>query len=265
MRDSWHSLRAFTQARIALGSAGSAVRTQSHLDFQLAHAEARDAVWKDWDYASFLISMQNQSASAIHLDTQAETRTLYLQRPDLGRRLNSKSLATLAKSGLSGFDLALIVSNGLSTTSVERHALPFLNELMPSFKRYGISATPIFSVPNGRVALSDEIGVALKTRASLIIIGERPGLSAADSLGAYITLSPARENTDAQRNCLSNIREPDGLAYRTAAEKICYLILKGFQLGLGGVALKDDSPDDPRLLAQSLELMTHQSPETDEG
>jgi ethanolamine ammonia-lyase small subunit len=260
--DSWHSLRAFTQARIALGSAGSAVRTQSHLDFQLAHAESRDAVWKDWDYESFVIAVQQQSASAIHLETQAETRTLYLQRPDLGRCLKPESLATLMENEPGGHDLALIVSNGLSTTSVERHALPFLNELMPSFKSWGINATPILVVPNGRVALSDEIGVALRTRASLILIGERPGLSAADSLGAYITLTPARKNTDAQRNCLSNIREPDGLAYRTAADKICYLILKGFRLGLGGVALKDDSPDDPALLAQSLLLMTLQSSES---
>jgi ethanolamine ammonia-lyase small subunit len=260
VKDSWHSLRAFTQARIAIGSAGSAVRTQSHLEFQLAHAEARDAVWKDWDFEKFLIGVQKQSAYAIHLETQAETRSLYLQRPDLGRRLMAQSLATLMETGPSGFDLALIVSNGLSTTSVERHALPFLNVLMPSLKKCGISVTPILTVPNGRVALSDEIGMALKTRASLILIGERPGLSAADSLGAYITLAPARDNTDAQRNCLSNIREPDGLAYRTAADKICYLLLKGLRLGVGGVALKDDSPDDPTLLEQSLDLLTHQPP-----
>lgn len=250
--DAWHTLRAFTQARIGQGSVGSAQRTASLIDFQVAHAEARDAVWKEWDCARFKAEVEKQLGSAIQLDSKAQTRTTYLQRPDWGRSLKSESLLTLEASPAKGFDIALIVSNGLSTTAIETHALPFLRVLSESLKGCGLLASPILLVPNGRVALSDEIGVALKSRASLILIGERPGLSSADSIGAYLTIAPARGNTDAERNCISNIREPDGLDFRTATDKICYLTLKGLHQGIGGVSLKDDSPDDAALLGQSL-------------
>lgn len=253
--DPWHTLRVFTQARIGQGSVGSAQRTESLIDFQVAHAEARDAVWKEWDCEQFQTQVEEQFGSAIRIDSQAESRTLYLKRPDLGRSLNSKSLEALKVSQAQGFDIALIVSNGLSTTAVETHALPFLRVLRESLKGCSLSTSPIVLVPNGRVALSDQIGLALKSRVSLILIGERPGLSSADSLGAYLTMAPANGNTDAERNCLSNIREPDGLDYRTAADKICYLTLKGLRLGIGGVSLKDDSPDDPTLLGQALRLL----------
>jgi len=256
--DPWHSLRAFTQARIGQGSVGSAQRTESLIDFQVAHAEARDAVWKEWDCEHFQAQVEERFGSALRADSQAEMRTLYLRRPDLGRSLNRKSLDTLKAFETQGFDIALIVSNGLSTTAVETHALPFLKVLKESLAGCGLSTSPIVLVPNGRVALSDEIGIALKARVSLILIGERPGLSSADSLGAYLTITPAEGNTDAERNCLSNIREPDGLDYRTAADKICYLTLKGLSLGIGGVSLKDDSPDDPALLGQSLRLLVHE-------
>ena len=256
--DPWHTLRAFTQARIAQGSVGSAQRTKSLIDFQLAHAEARDAVWKEWDYERFRIEVKEGFGEALLLSSQAHSRTIYLQRPDLGRSLCNQSLLELEATKAQGFDIALIVSNGLSTTAIETHALPFLRVLSESLQGCGLSSSPIALVPNGRVALSDEIGVALKSRASLILIGERPGLSAADSLGAYLTISPANGNTDAERNCLSNIREPDGLDYRTAADKICYLTLKGLRQGIGGVSLKDDSPDDPALLRESLRLLASQ-------
>ena len=253
--DPWHTLRAFTQARIGQGSAGSAQRTKSLIDFQVAHAEARDAVWKEWDCEHFRAQVEDQLGLALRVDSQAEVRPIYLQRPDLGRSLNHQSLDVLKASKAQGFDMALIVSNGLSTTAVETHALPFLKILKESLTGCGLSTSPIVLVPNGRVALSDEIGLALESRVSLILIGERPGLSSADSLGAYLTIAPAAGNTDAERNCLSNIREPDGLDYRTAADKICYLTLKGLRQGMGGVSLKDDSPDDPALLGQSLRLL----------
>ena len=253
--DSWHTLRAFTQARIGQGSAGSAQKTRSLMEFQLAHAEARDAVWKEWDFELFRMAVEKRFGSAIQLTSQAHSRALYLQRPDLGRSLNKESREALQSSPGKGADVALIVSNGLSTTAVEAHTLKLLEALTHSLSASGLSTSPIVIVPNGRVALSDEIGAALRSRASLILIGERPGLSSADSLGAYITLTPTPGNTDAERNCLSNIREPDGLDYRTAANKICYLILKGLQQRIRGVFLKDDSPDDPLLLEESLRLI----------
>jgi ethanolamine ammonia-lyase small subunit len=259
--DPWHTLRAFTQARIGQGSVGSAQRTESLIDFQVAHAEARDAVWKEWDCESFRRQVEQQFGSAIQVESKAGTRTLYLKRPDWGRSLSDESLEALKTSEAQGFDIALILSNGLSTTAVETHALPFLRVLRESLKGCGLSTSPIVLVRNGRVALSDEIGIALKSRVSLILIGERPGLSSADSLGAYLTIAPAHSNTDAERNCLSNIREPDGLDYRTAADKICYLTLKGLREGIGGVSLKDDSPDDPALLGQSLRLLACEGPD----
>lgn len=253
--DPWHTLRAFTQARIGQGSVGSAQRTESLIDFQLAHAEARDAVWKEWNLDPFKRAAEQRFGSAIQLNSQASSRVLYLQRPDLGRSLSFESAHALKESSSKGFDVALILSNGLSTTAAEIHALRFLEVLIPSLEDCGLSRSPILLVPNGRVALSDEIGMALRTRVSLMLIGERPGLSSADSLGAYITIGPAIGNTDAERNCLSNIREPDGLEYRTAAHKICYLTLKGLSEGIRGVALKDDSPDEPLRLEESLRLL----------
>lgn len=253
--DPWHTLRAFTQARIGQGSVGSAQRTESLIDFQLAHAEARDAVWKEWDLDQFMRAAEQRGDSPILLSSQASSRVLYLQRPDLGRSLSTESLNTLEKSSSKGFDVALILSNGLSTTAAEIHALRFLEVLTQSLETCGLSRSPVLLVPNGRVALSDEIGAALRSRVSLMLIGERPGLSAADSLGAYITIAPRIGNTDAERNCLSNIREPDGLDYETAANKICYLILKGLNQNIRGVGLKDDSPDGLLLLRESVRLL----------
>jgi len=252
--DPWHTLKAFTRARIGQGSAGAAQRTASLMDFQLAHAEARDAVWKEWDYERFHMAVEKRFGKAIRLESKAYSRVLYLQRPDWGRSLTKDSLDTLEESGAKGLDVALIISNGLSTTAVETHALNLLEVLSESLQGCGLSTSPILLVPNGRVALSDEIGVALRSRVSLMLIGERPGLSSADSLGAYITIAPATGNSDAERNCLSNIQEPDGLDYRIAANKICYLMLKGLSQGIRGVSLKDDSPVEPLLLKESLSL-----------
>lgn len=256
MMDTWHTLRAFTQARIAQGSAGCGQRTASLLDFQIAHAEARDAVLKEWDSQAFLHMAQERYGAALMLATQASSRDIYLQRPDLGRKLSPESLARLVSAtDHHGHDVALAVSNGLSTTAVERHALPLLDVLIEYLKFCALTTSPVLIIPDGRVALSDEIGKALKAKVSLILIGERPGLSAADSLGAYITLSPAAGNTDAERNCISNIRQPDGLSYATAAGKIGYLIRKGLKYSIRGVALKDDSPESPDMLAATIKAL----------
>lgn len=255
--DAWHFLRSFTQARIAQGSAGSGQRTESLMDFLIAHAEARDAVWQDWDTESFVSASKNQLGIAHPLLTQISQRSVYLQRPDLGQKLMPESLSFLHDISIDHpCDVALIVSNGLSTTAVEHHALPLLRILLDLLARDQLVSSPILVVANARVALSDEIGQALKAKVSLILIGERPGLSAADSLGAYMTLDPLVGNTNAERNCISNIREPEGLSYRQAAEKIIYLILKGLRTGTRGVALKDDFPED-QLTVQSTRGLSH--------
>jgi ethanolamine ammonia-lyase small subunit len=253
--DNWHKLRALTKARIAQGSAGSAQRTEPLLDFQIAHAEARDAVWKEWDCHAFGKTLRKQQIDTLEIHSGATHRRLYLQRPDLGRNLDPDARKSLEPLSLTKPDIALIVSNGLSTPAIERHATGVLVALMEAFSRCGLTASPVIAIPNGRVALSDEIGVIVKARASVILIGERPGLSTADSLGIYITLNPSPGNTDAERNCISNIHEPDGLHYAKAADKTSYLLLKGLRLGIGGVELKDDSPDDHEALRQTLKLM----------
>lgn len=251
--DAWHVLRSFTQARIAQGSAGSAQRTESLMDFLIAHAETRDAVLQDWDTASFVQATKDQLGIAHPLSTMVSQRSVYLQRPDLGQKLMPESLSFLHATSIDqACDVALIVSNGLSTPAVENHALPVLHLLLGLLARYRLISSPILVVPNARVALSDEIGQALKAKVSLILIGERPGLSAADSLGAYITLDPLVGNTNAERNCISNIREPEGLSYRHAVEKIIYLITKGLSTGTRGVALKDDSPEKQLIGRSSL-------------
>lgn len=250
--DSWHALRSFTRARIAQGSAGSALPTSALLDFQLAHAQARDAVLKEWHLPLFEKQVKDLWSEVEILESCADNRAIYLQRPDLGRRLKDSSIQRLETMRGIAPDIALILSNGLSTTAVDHHAQPLLLALKDILTHLGLNTGPLFLVANGRVALSDEIGKRIGARSSIILIGERPGLSAPDSLGAYLTLFPEFGKNDADRNCISNIREPDGLSYRMAAGKMVYLLRKGFEMGIGGVALKDDSPSEPLQLESVL-------------
>lgn len=242
MNDPWHSLRRFTQARIAQGRAGTGVTTAAYLDFQLAHASARDAVLKPWDVEGFAAQLQPLSLAYLRLNTPVFDRTHYLQRPDLGRRLDDASLARLRQIAEPGFDVAIIVSNGLSSTAVESHGLPLLQQIVARYTDMQLSIAPICLVPNARVAVSDVIGASLQARLAVIVVGERPGFSAADSLGVYLTYAPREGNTDAERNCLSNIRPPDGLPYEAAAQKLAYLSREALRNGISGVSLKDDMP-----------------------
>jgi ethanolamine ammonia-lyase small subunit len=240
MSDSWLALRRFTQARIALGRAGHAVLTPVLLEFQLAHAEARDAVHIAWDVTTFAGQVQGLGQETIILDTPVTGRSEYLRRPDLGRVLSAESQDNLRTVHTSGVDVALIVTNGLSSTAVERHGMPLLQAIVNCYREHRISIAPIALVPNGRVALADEIGSLLTARVAVIIVGERPGLSAADSLGIYLTFAPQPGNCDAQRNCISNIRPPEGLGYAEAAAKLLYLTVEAMERGISGVALKDE-------------------------
>jgi ethanolamine ammonia-lyase small subunit len=241
MNDSWLALRRFTQARIALGRAGHALPTSALLDFQLAHAQARDAVHFPWDMEAFAEQVRGLGEEVVILDTPVGSRGEYLRRPDLGRVLTEASRTRLMDVTADPADVALIVTNGLSSTAVERHGVPLLRAIMQGCRSRGFSLAPVSLVANGRVALSDDIGSVLAARVAVIVVGERPGLSAADSLGIYLTFAPQPGNTDAQRNCISNIRPPDGLSYEAAAAKLLYLTGEAIRRGISGVNLKDEN------------------------
>jgi ethanolamine ammonia-lyase small subunit len=240
MSDGWLALRRFTQARIALGRAGHAVPTRAVLEFQLAHAQARDAVQLPWDMAGLGAQLRGLGKEPLVLATSVASRDEYLRRPDLGRVLGEESRSRLRCTAASGADVALIVTNGLSSTAVERHGLPLLKAILAGYESRQLRMAPVCLVANGRVALSDDIGSVLAARVAVIVVGERPGLSAADSLGIYLTHAPQPGNCDAQRNCISNIRPPAGMGYEAAAAKLLYLTEEALRRGISGVALKDE-------------------------
>ncbi len=240
MTDPWIALRRFTQARIALGRAGHAVPTQALLDFQLAHAQARDAVQLPWNIDAFAGQLRDIGEETLILQTPVSNRSEYLRRPDFGRVLTEESRIRLCNFKARGVDVALIVSNGLSSTAVERRGIALLQTILEGLRVRQFRIAPISLVANGRVALLDDIGSVLGARVSVIVIGERPGLSAADSLGIYLSYAPKKGNTDAERNCISNIHPPEGLSYESATKKLLYLIEESIRRGFSGVALKDE-------------------------
>ncbi|PZN82729.1 MAG: ethanolamine ammonia-lyase [Candidatus Methylumidiphilus alinenensis] len=240
MTDPWIALRRFTQARIALGRAGHAVPTQALLDFQLAHAQARDAVQLPWNINAFAGQLRDIGEETLILQTPVSNRSEYLRRPDFGRVLTEESRIRLCNFKARGVDVALIVSNGLSSTAVERRGIALLQTILEGLRVRQFHIAPICLVANGRVALLDDIGSVLDARVAVIVIGERPGLSAADSLGVYLSYAPKKGNTDAERNCISNIHPPEGLSYESATRKLLYLIEESVRRGFSGVALKDE-------------------------
>ena len=236
-RDPWTHLSAFTPARIALGRAGPGQPTRAVLDFALSHAQARDAVHTPFEAEATAEAIQTLGLPTLLVDSAAADRATYLRRPDLGRRLSEASRARLSPPK-DGCDLALVVADGLSSAAVHAHAAPLIAALSPRLA--ALRLAPVAVARQARVALADEVGEALSARMALILIGERPGLSSPDSLGAYLTFAPRRGRTDAERNCVSNIR-PQGLSYDDAAFKIAWLIGEARRLALTGVALKDES------------------------
>lgn len=242
LTDPWHTLRQYTQARIAQGRAGCSLPTSALLDFQLAHASARDAVHQPWAVDRCAEGVEALGLEALCLTTQVASRVVYLQRPDKGRCLDEVSRQRLTSRLPVEVDVALVMSNGLSSTAMDSHGLLLLEAIVAAYERSTLRLGPICLVPNGRVALADEIGALLNARLSVIIVGERPGLSAADSLGIYLTYAPQAGNTDAERNCISNIRPPEGLSYAAAATKLSYLSQEALLRGFSGVALKDEMP-----------------------
>lgn len=239
----WHSLRDLTPARIALGRAGVSVPTVAQLAFQLAHARARDAVHTPLDGA-VLAAQLSQVVQMGHTPLQAHSacadRATYLKRPDLGRRLDEASRAALAAAAAPACELALVVADGLSALAVAQHAAPFIEALLTRLAPDGWGKPAVVIVQQARVAIGDEIGVLLGARCVVVLIGERPGLSSPDSMGLYLTWHPRAGLSDADRNCISNVR-PAGLSYDDAAYKLHYLLDQARIRGLSGVALKDDT------------------------
>ncbi len=237
--DPWGLLKKFTDARIALGRTGVSVPVHENLRFKMAHAFARDAIYTKMNKERLLEGLQVLNHPVIFLHSMAQSREQYLQRPDLGKILNEESMIKLGEeAGNSSYDICINIADGLSATAVNVHSIPLLNKLLPLLISAGFSVAPICLVEQGRVAIGDETGYGFQAKLSLMLIGERPGLSSPDSLGAYITYHPQKSNTDAMRNCISNIR-PKGLIYSMAADKILYLIKESIRLQLSGVALKD--------------------------
>jgi ethanolamine ammonia-lyase small subunit len=248
----WDTLRRYTDARIALGRAGHSQPTGAHLAFQLAHAQARDAVHLPFDAATVAAGVRALGLEIVHLHSAAADRQTYLQRPDLGRRLDDASRAALqawqsersARSGAEPFDLAFVVADGLSALAVHQNAVALIGATLARLRADGLAWTiaPVALVEQGRVAVGDEAGAGLLARCVVVLIGERPGLSSPDSLGLYLTWQPQPGLTDAHRNCISNVR-PAGLSIEAGAAKLVQLLTAARTRQLTGVGLKDDRDD----------------------
>ncbi|MCU7214773.1 ethanolamine ammonia-lyase subunit EutC [Pseudomonas sp. VE 196-7] len=239
----WLELRRLTPARIALGRTGTSLPTRAQLDFQFAHAQARDAVHLPFDHAGLSAQLRERGRDSLLLHSAATDRNSYLQRPDLGRKLSDTSAQALrehAQANPGGVDVAIVVADGLSALAVHRHTLPFLTRLEELMSTDGWSLAPVVLVEQGRVAIGDEIGQLLGAKMVVMLIGERPGLSSPDSLGVYFTYNPKVGLTDAYRNCISNVRL-EGLSYGMAAHRLLYLMREACRRQLSGVNLKDEA------------------------
>ncbi|MEO9274392.1 ethanolamine ammonia-lyase subunit EutC [Marinomonas sp. 5E14-1] len=258
--NAWQKLNAFTDARVGLGRSGISQPTRHHLAFQLAHAQAIDAVHTELNIDALQTSLMEQDwapdCAPLTLHSRAMDRATYLQRPDYGRRLDDASIALLdehtrTRSDKPQYDLAIAVVDGLSSLAIEQNTLPFLEALFDCFNKETLNEktngqwniAPISLVQQGRVAIGDDICQHLNAKCVLVLIGERPGLSSPDSLGLYLTWEGKTGLTDASRNCISNVR-PAGLIYEEAARKAFYLLNEARTLKLSGVKLKDRSDDD---------------------
>lgn len=245
-RDPWAQFRTVTQARIGLERSGDGLPTAALLDFQLAHAHARDTVHGVVDFER-LASEIEPTLPALQVHSAARDRATYLRRPDLGRRLNPASAALLdAERAEEAYDVVFVIGDGLSSAAVNEHALPTLFASLALLADW--KTAPVVLAGQARVALGDEICRRLNARLCVILIGERPGLSVADSLGVYLTWSPQIGQKDSGRNCISNIH-PHGLTYAQAAHKLVWLMSEAHRLGLTGVGLKENADGSGTLQA----------------
>lgn len=234
------ALRSFTAARIALGRSGISQPTAPQLQFQMAHAMARDAVHQPLALDRLLQELAATGLDTLALRSAAASRAVYLQRPDLGRMLCDASRQMLQDLHPPAHDVAFVIADGLSALAIERHALPFLELMLARLRAEHWSVAPLAIVEQGRVAIGDEAGQLLRANAVVVLIGERPGLSSPDSMGLYLTWQPRPGLTDERRNCISNVR-PDGLRYAEAAARLHYLLEQSRTRQLSGVQLKDET------------------------
>jgi ethanolamine ammonia-lyase small subunit len=239
-KNPWSGLRQFTNARIALGRAGNSLPTEPLLAFNLSHAQARDAVHQPLDAESLHVQLRAQGFATLDVHSAAPDRQHYLRRPDLGRRLadDSREALELEQAAIEPPDVVFVIADGLSAFAASKQSIPLLHAVCPKLTDWKIG--PVVVARQARVALGDEIGELLSAKLVVMLIGERPGLSSPDSLGIYLTYAPKVGCSDAQRNCISNVR-PEGLSYAGAAHKLHYLLTHARRLGLTGVGLKDDS------------------------
>ena len=237
--DLWADLRRLTAARIGLARSGASLATPPLLELRLAHARARDAVHARLDEARLCADLAALGAPVLVVASAVRDRAEYLMRPDLGRQLAPEADATLAPHA-GGHDVAFVITDGLSARAVERHAGPLLARLLPQLQSDAWHIAPLTIVRQGRVAIGDAVAQRLRARMVVILIGERPGLTAPDSMGAYLTWQPRPQTTDAERNCISNIRS-EGVAPAEAAAKTLHLMRVMRRRQLSGVGLKDET------------------------
>ncbi len=236
----WEALRRFTDARIGLGRAGSALPIAEVLKFSMAHAQARDAVTTPLDWEPIESGLDALGLKTVRIESAAGDRDTYLRRPDLGRRLSASSRERLAAIAGRAPDLLIVVADGLSSTGVAANAADMIAALLPFAQKSGWTVGPVLLADQGRVALGDDAGELIGARTVLVFIGERPGLSSPDSLGAYLTWAPRTGCKDGERNCISNIRR-GGLSAEEAAFKAHWLLREAMRRQLTGVGLKDES------------------------
>lgn len=253
--DPWNNLRRFTDARIGLGRSGAAQPTREVLDFAFAHAMARDAVTTPLDWAPIEGQASELGLETMRVASAAESRGEYLRRPDLGRQLSHSARQALMQHQDLRPDLLIVVGDGLSSKAVAANFQPFLAAFLTQVRNKNWRLGPVILASEARVALGDDAAEALGAKAVVMLIGERPGLSSPDSLGAYLTYQPRTGRKDADRNCISNIRAR-GLSYDEAAFKLTWLIDQAFKRGLTGVALKDEADYGAYLTARSAKQIT---------
>lgn len=245
-RDPWQTLRRFTSARIGMGRVGTSLPTRALLEFGMDHAHARSVISTPLETGPLTREFEKHGFHVLHAWSRSKDREEYLHRPDFGRRLDPACIEDLHPQSSAERRLTVVVADGLSSLAPTQHALPLLLILRPQLPEWDLD--DIVLATQARVALGDEIGELRGAEAMVMLIGERPGLNAADGLGAYLTYRPCMGRTDAERNCISNIR-PTGLSYEQAAHKLAYLLRKARHLGSTGIHLKDDSDDAVQAVA----------------